>query len=517
MKTIAIKGQIGCTIILDEQVIHLVDVGDKVGGKEAKEKIQEYFRNFYNGEVPSNTEFIISISHDHDDHIEGLEEIVNYALENNAMIELDVPEDIVLTKEIDSVIEKCVKNTLKKYIEENKIYELIQEKIEKIEQETGWDFINIDKDYFSQENKKKLNKNTVDNIMLNLANEEEHITYMKRFALRCLSGEFSVEQAYGKYCQSVGHMKDKNGNFLKPNSEGEFYENFLSYAKGLMGEPFYKIKVNTISCDNFLNYEVSYKNNIESIYIKINQDKLLSKDKKKYQAECKEPDSKNHRSMITIKKDLKNGNVFIDMGDLYKEDEKLVIKVFEELVKKDVLNRDELTRCILHALHHGSQTSNSQELLEYLKPVAVMVQAFKNIYDHPSEEVEDLIKKVNSKSFNTDVFGTIETNFVNKEYYIKFETLEKDINEKIREYEKSFRKESNFLIKEQLDKKITFLERLEENGIPLFNILENLDYFNEIENFYKKSGKQKNIFDNENLKDRVIDILNFSNEREHSR
>lgn len=143
------------------------------------------------------------------------------------MIELDVPEDIVLTKEIDSVIEKCVKNTLKKYIEENKIYELIQEKIEKIEQETGWDFINIDKDYFSQENKKKLDKNTVDNIMLNLANEEEHITYMKRFALRCLSREFSVEQAYGKYCQSVSHMKDKNGNFLKPNSEGKFYENFL--------------------------------------------------------------------------------------------------------------------------------------------------------------------------------------------------------------------------------------------------------------------------------------------------
>lgn len=137
---------------------------------------------------------------------------------------------------------------------------------------------------------------------------------MKRFTLRCLSGEFSVEQAYGKYCQSVGHMKDKNGNFLKPNSEGEFYGNFLSYAKSLMGEPFYKIKVNTVSCDNFLNYEVSCENNIESIYIKINQDKLLSKDKKKYQVECKEPDNKNHRSMITIKKDLKKWKCFYRHG-----------------------------------------------------------------------------------------------------------------------------------------------------------------------------------------------------------
>ena len=66
-------------------------------------------------------------------------------------------------------------------------------------------------------------------------------------------------------------------------------------------------------------------------------------------------------------------------------------------------------------------------------------------------------------------------------------------------------------------KTITFLERLEENGFPLFNILENLDYFSEIENFYKKNGKQKNIFDNKNLKDKIIDILNFSNERERSR
>lgn len=66
-------------------------------------------------------------------------------------------------------------------------------------------------------------------------------------------------------------------------------------------------------------------------------------------------------------------------------------------------------KCHLYkAAHHGSQTSNSQELLEQLQPqIAVISCGKNNSYGHPHEETLERFKSVGSNILRTDEKGAI--------------------------------------------------------------------------------------------------------------
>ena len=58
--------------------------------------------------------------------------------------------------------------------------------------------------------------------------------------------------------------------------------------------------------------------------------------------------------------------------------------------------------------HHGSKYSNSQLLLETVRPeVAVFSVGVGNSYGHPAQETIDRFKDVGSGIYRTDLNGTV--------------------------------------------------------------------------------------------------------------
>lgn len=76
--------------------------------------------------------------------------------------------------------------------------------------------------------------------------------------------------------------------------------------------------------------------------------------------------------------------------------------------ERDLLAREELPELeVLVAGHHGSRTSVSRELLEALRPAAVLISVGENRYGHPAQEVLDRIAAVGAQVFRTDQDGDI--------------------------------------------------------------------------------------------------------------
>lgn len=76
-------------------------------------------------------------------------------------------------------------------------------------------------------------------------------------------------------------------------------------------------------------------------------------------------------------------------------------------------NNPKLNVDILKVGHHGSNTSSSIEFLSKLKPEeAVISCGYKNIYNHPSKETLDSLKKCNIRVRRTDLEGTISYVFL---------------------------------------------------------------------------------------------------------
>lgn len=93
---------------------------------------------------------------------------------------------------------------------------------------------------------------------------------------------------------------------------------------------------------------------------------------------------------------------FLIMGDAPKAVE------FKILENNPKLNVD-----ILKVGHHGSNTSSSIEFLSKLKPEeAVISCGYKNIYNHPSKETLDSLRKCNIRVRRTDLEGTISYVFL---------------------------------------------------------------------------------------------------------
>ena len=64
---------------------------------------------------------------------------------------------------------------------------------------------------------------------------------------------------------------------------------------------------------------------------------------------------------------------------------------------------------VLVAGHHGSDTSNTSELLEAVKPELVLISAgLNNEYGHPDWDTLVRLEEIGAEIYRTDLYGTIE-------------------------------------------------------------------------------------------------------------
>ncbi len=62
---------------------------------------------------------------------------------------------------------------------------------------------------------------------------------------------------------------------------------------------------------------------------------------------------------------------------------------------------------LLKVSHHGSNSSSSEEFLQYIRPKNSVISVGANLYGHPSENVLNRLSEVGSKIYRTDVQGSI--------------------------------------------------------------------------------------------------------------
>ncbi len=115
----------------------------------------------------------------------------------------------------------------------------------------------------------------------------------------------------------------------------------------------------------------------------------------------KNEQDENEDSLIVYTK-LNEVNILLT-GDAGKESEKFLIDTYN-LPKMDILKVG----------HHGSKYSTSKEFLEYLSPsYAIVSVGLNNFYNHPHEEVINLLKINNVSYYLTSFHGSVK--FILKE------------------------------------------------------------------------------------------------------
>lgn len=106
--------------------------------------------------------------------------------------------------------------------------------------------------------------------------------------------------------------------------------------------------------------------------------------------------------------DSNNGSLIIHAT--YGERAFLLTGDAEEEGEEDLLyhHKNELECDVFAAGHHGSKTSNSQELLEAAKPAYVVISCGEgNSYGHPNQEALDVFASVGATVYRTDKLGHI--------------------------------------------------------------------------------------------------------------
>lgn len=119
-------------------------------------------------------------------------------------------------------------------------------------------------------------------------------------------------------------------------------------------------------------------------------------------AEVVGPDSSNpYRNINNTSVVLKlvyGESAFLFMGDLEREGEAQLCRMFGDFLRADVLKVG----------HHGSSTSSTEEMLEFVRPhYAVISVGRNNTFNHPSEDVIDRLRAFGADVLRTDEEGAV--------------------------------------------------------------------------------------------------------------
>ncbi|WIF94823.1 DNA internalization-related competence protein ComEC/Rec2 [Caminicella sporogenes] len=105
-------------------------------------------------------------------------------------------------------------------------------------------------------------------------------------------------------------------------------------------------------------------------------------------------DDINNNSLVNLLqyKDIK----VLFTGDIHYEAERYIIS-----------HMDSVDIDILKVAHHGSDTSTSEQFLDFFTPEIAVIQVGKNVFGHPSEKVLKLLKENKVKVYRNDMCGTV--------------------------------------------------------------------------------------------------------------
>ena len=187
-------------------------------------------------------------------------------------------------------------------------------------------------------------------------------------------------------------VKISNVLYTKPKDEIET-EEFIKIQKLIEENNITKIEVEEYDCIEYLNFKID----------------ILSppKDKK-----IVAKDELNANSLILLfSKNI--GNIkenYLFMGDATIESDKSFI---ERLKNNDSNKRGEIEKKlknikVLQVGHHGSKTSTSDELLEYINVKNCVISAKKEKFGHPHEEILNKLKEKNITIKITQLDGAIK-------------------------------------------------------------------------------------------------------------
>lgn len=136
--------------------------------------------------------------------------------------------------------------------------------------------------------------------------------------------------------------------------------------------------------------------------------------------ECLSPDETAHgdsNSISMVNKFVCEKGSILFTGDIDEQTEKTLTD-----------SRADLKADVIKLAHHGSDTSNSLEFLETVKPYAAVASAKKSVYGHPGDEVLDRLEELGIPCYITESCGAVNVSFTEKEMLIS--TYLEDENER---------------------------------------------------------------------------------------
>ncbi len=98
------------------------------------------------------------------------------------------------------------------------------------------------------------------------------------------------------------------------------------------------------------------------------------------------------------------GNKILFTGDIDADMETELCGIWHENLKSDILK----------VAHHGSRYSTCDKFLEYTKPEASVIQAGRNLYGHPADEILERLEDYGSKIYRNDIQGAVMIKFDKK-------------------------------------------------------------------------------------------------------
>ena len=115
-------------------------------------------------------------------------------------------------------------------------------------------------------------------------------------------------------------------------------------------------------------------------------------------------ENKINNNSLVFKLYYKNLSILFT-GDIEEEAESLLINLYREKLKSDILKVG----------HHGSKTSSAEDFIKYVKPkIALIGVGENNNFGHPSDEVIDRLIFYGAVVYRTDKMGEIILKINNK-------------------------------------------------------------------------------------------------------
>ena len=119
--------------------------------------------------------------------------------------------------------------------------------------------------------------------------------------------------------------------------------------------------------------------------------------------------SEPNENSLTVKLEFDKIS-FLFTGDIEKQAEKNIIRLF----------KNDIASTVLKVAHHGSNTSSSEQFLDWAQPlIAVVSVGAGNRFGHPKKEVLKRLNDYGCKTYRTDADGTVLIITDGKNYDVK--------------------------------------------------------------------------------------------------